>query len=262
MSHYSLYAIGFENEEELEKMMSIYNESRKVKPHIDITKEEIYENAQAFYQEKCKLIEAYEKDPEKAVAEHGERVKDLYENRNIDGYLGYYKNPEDFYKHYISYRKVDRKGNVLSMSNPEAKWDYYGVEKETTIGKIKEEFRKEREKLDTSRLEYIWNVVVNGIKPEKMDPDHFMLLWGVPSKEEMLKLYKSKEEYISFHRDTFCPSYSVLLPEGWFEPGTVGSFGLSTASAEEEYEFRKNYYKEFIEPFHDDTNVFVIDCHI
>ena len=104
--------------------------------------------------------------------------------------------------------------------------------------------------------------MVNGIKPEKMDPDHFMLLWGVPSKEEMLKLYKSKEEYISFHRDTFCPSYSVLLPEGWFEPGTVGSFGLSTASAEEEYEFRKNYYKEFIEPFHDDTNVFVIDCHI
>lgn len=39
MSHYSLIAIGFENEEDLENMMSIYDESRKVAPHIDMTKE-------------------------------------------------------------------------------------------------------------------------------------------------------------------------------------------------------------------------------
>ena len=127
---------------------------------------------------------------------------------------------------------------------------------------LKKKLEDDRRKFDPSRCEYIWDTVVNGTKPEKMDHEHFMLLWGVPSKEKMLELYKTKEEYIAFQRDMLCPSYSVLLPEGWFEPGTVGSFGTSTASADEEHIFKKDYYKNFIEPFSDDTIVYIIDCHI
>lgn len=262
MSHYSLFAIGFEDEEELEEMMSFYDENLKTIPHVYKTKEDIIQLGKKKYKERCSLIESYSSEPEKTIEEYGVYVKELYENRDKDGMFNYYKDPEDYYKWFVSGQKTDRNGNLLSNDNPNSKWDYYSVERETTIGELKKEFENARRNFDPSRYEYIWDTVVNGTKPEKMDLNHFMLLWNVPSKEKMLELYKTKEEYISFQRNMFCPSYSVLLPEGWFEPGTVVSFGMSTASADEEHIFRKDYYKNFIEPFSDDTIVYVIDCHI
>ncbi len=133
MSHYSLFAIGFEDEEELEEMMSFYDENLKTAPYVYKTKEDIIELGKKKYKEKCRLIESYSTEPEKTIEEYGIYVKELYENRDKDGMFNYYKDPEDYYKWFVSGQKTDRNGNLLSNDNPNSKWNYYSVERETTV---------------------------------------------------------------------------------------------------------------------------------
>ena len=87
---------------------------------------------------------------------------------------------------------------------------------------------------------------------------------GELTKEEYLKkLYGDKETY-ALRNSTFS-TYSILTPDGeWLEPGTMGWFGISSATANEEREWYKSYQsiiKKFAEE-NPDYVVTLVDCHI
>ena len=261
MSHYSLLAIGFNDEDELEKAMAPYDESLEVAPYISKTKEQILADGIESYKERCEIIAAYKKDPVKAVEKYGKRAKSIYEDRRKRGYPNF-KEPEKYYEWYVEGETIDENGNLLSTYNPNSKWDYYTVHETMTIGDLKKEREEQLTNFDASRFEMIWNIIVNGEKPSVTGIEIFSLLYGQPNKEEMLRIYGTKENYISHYKNNYYASYSVLTPQGWFEPGKVGWWGTSSATFDEEKEFRETYYAKFIEPYDDNAPVYRIDCHI
>ena len=83
------------------------------------------------------------------------------------------------------------------------------------------------------------------------------------TEEYLKKLYGDKETY-ALRNSTFS-TYSILTPDGeWLEPGTMGWFGISSATANEEREWYKSYQsiiKKFAEE-NPDYVVTLVDCHI
>ena len=263
MSHFSLMAINFKNEDELDNAMSLYDESREVPEYIAKTRQEILDLCIQRYNENQEIIQAYIDDPAAAVDKYGDLARRLYENRNDPTDIHNIKDPEVFYQRYVSGSTVDKDGNLLSTYNPNSKWDYYSVEEVTTIKAIKELYQRYREEFDKQqapRYSRMWDVIVEGQKPE---PDMFFMLWGAPNREYLLSTHKTKEAFLEFKKNSYAPSYAVLTTtSGWYAPGNVGWFATSSAGPQDEESFAANYYKMFVEPYDDDTPVYLIDCHI
>ena len=198
----------------------------------------------------------------KAVEKYGDRAAKIYEDRRKRQYPNF-KNPEKYYEWYVEGETVDGNGNLLTTYNPNSRWDYYTVEETMTIGDLKKEREKYLANIDSSKYEMIWEIIVNEVKPSGVTGINlFSLLYGQPNKEELLRIYGTKENYINHYKNNNCASYSVLTPQGWMEPGKVGWFGMSSATFDEEKTFRETYYAKFIEPYENNTTVFRIDCHI
>lgn len=261
MSHYSVLAIGFKDEETLENALAPYDEGLEVAPYISKTKEQILADGIESYKERCEIIKAYEENPFKAAEKYGDRAAKIYEDRHKRQYPNF-KDPEKYYEWYVEDETVDENGNLLTTYNPNSKWDYYSVEETITIGDLKKEREEYLAYFNPSRYEMVWEIIVNGAKPSVTGIEMFALLYGQPNKEEMLRIYGTKENYINHYKNNYYASYSVITPQGWFEPGKVGWFGMSSATFDEEKTFRETYYAKFIEPYDDDTPVYRIDCHI
>lgn len=234
MSHYTLLTIGIE-EYDLDSFMERYNETRKVAPYISKTKEEIYKIGK----------------------------QRLQEGRAPSGIT----TPEEFYNYYVDDSDVDEQGNLMSTYNPESRWDYYTVKETYTAKIIKEIIKKKIENYSSDTDELIWRVVVEDRKDllEGISTaDRFGLFWGIPGKEDMIQIYSDLEGYIAHEKKAVAAlSYSVMTPDGeWHEPGKVGWWGTTSASAEDESQWEENYYNKFIKDLPEDTTVMFIDCHI
>ena len=127
MSHYSVLAIGFKDEEALENAMAPYDEGLEVAPRISKTKEQILAEGIKSYKERCEIIKAYEESPFKAVEKYGDRAAKIYEDRHKRQYPNF-KDPEKYYEWYVEGETVDENGNLLTTYNPNSRWDYYTVE--------------------------------------------------------------------------------------------------------------------------------------
>lgn len=150
-----------------------------------------------------------------------------------------------------------------STYNPNSKWDYWNTEDTLTIKDLKDQREKRLSAFDRKPYDLMWDIIVEGIDhPEIKTPERFQLLYGAPDKESLLELYGDRETFIDEKKNIFAVSYCVITPEGWFEPGEVGWWGMSSASNKDEYEWEKNYYSKFIESRDDDEIVYLIDCHI
>ncbi len=81
------------------------------------------------------------------------------------------------------------------------------------------------------------------------------------SKKYLKTKYPTEEVY----KESFTKfsTYAVLTPDGeWYEPGEMGYWGISNATAEQEAEFEKSYEEKFIKTANPKWNLTIVDCHI
>lgn len=155
-------------------------------------------------------------------------------------------------------------------SNPNAKWDWFqiGGRWNNSIKakngafcnscKINEiDFTPDERDMEMNRR--FWEIVVDKEPLKEGEKEPFCFY----TEEYLKKLYGDKETY-ALRNSTFS-TYSILTPDGeWLEPGIMGWFGCSSATANEEREWYKSY-QIFIEKFAEenpDYMVTLVDCHI
>lgn len=263
MSHFSLLAIGFENEEDLEEAMAAYDENLEVAPYVKMTKEQIVEHGRTEYNERLAVVKAFTANPEKGkkkYSEWGERIYAKWDDPD-----NIYRNfePESYYKWYTEDSTVNEKGDLMSTYNPNSKWDYWNIQNTLSISDLKTAREKQLAEFERKPYDIMWDIIVEDTDhPELKGIERFQLLYGAPDKENMLALYGDRETFVEHYRNSYSASYCVITPYGWHEPGTVGWWGTSSASPEDEYNWENKYYSRFIEPMDDDETVYLIDCHI
>lgn len=81
------------------------------------------------------------------------------------------------------------------------------------------------------------------------------------SEEYLKEKFPTEKSYIDY--ETNFTTYAVLTPDGkWYEPGTMGWWGISNATAEEERDFSQKYEEEFIKNVNPEWRLTIVDCHI
>lgn len=81
------------------------------------------------------------------------------------------------------------------------------------------------------------------------------------SEEYLRKKYPTEEAYIK--RMTCFNTYAVITPNGeWHEPGTMGWWGITNTSPEQESEFQDSYEERFIKRANPEWTMTIVDCHI
>lgn len=232
MSHFSVMAVGFDSREDFEELMDAYDENRRVAPYVYQSKQEIM--SESFMKSRERLYKEAEGDPEKFYKLYIEDVED-----------------ED----------LDKDGNILSTYNPDARWDYYTVGEETTVGEI-----LKNSSVNEELCRATYKALADGD-----DADYERItgypavagLFGRPTGDEFKKLYGNSEEvYLAYCKEHSFMTYCVLTPSGWEEPGRVGWFGITSASREAEKEWQDTYTERFLKPYPAETAAYIIDCHI
>lgn len=271
MSHYSVL-VCMDESVSLECLLEKYNENRVVDKYIQYTKSELIaqerRSLQDFYD--CSYSE-FLKD-EKA---YREKFKD---NLGHLKYISetfpkiYNMSDDELFKYLVDMYEyeLDEKGNVLSIYNPDSKWDWYVVggrfsgllrrkdtEESVDFGYARElDFSPNHD--EYKRALRFWEICVDGEKPETEEEKTFAMIY---KKEYFLRKYGSKEEYAKIQSEF--TTWAVLTPNGeWYEPGQMGWFGCSSASEEEEFQFLKDYSKFIEKAIENNWYLTVVDCHI
>lgn len=173
--------------------------------------------------------------------------------------------PQAYLESTYSPSEIDEDYNILSTYNLQTKFDYYDIVETYTIKDLKKKYQEKIDNFDEELYRLIWRYKVHDDKTLEKKYSHAELihiLWGEFSKEELLKVYRTEDIYINVKKNYPMLSYCVVTPDDWHEPGEVGWFGTSNATAQSERDFAENYYNEFIAPYEDDMEVYLLDCHI
>lgn len=181
------------------------------------------------------------------------------------------------YAEYCGYCKYKQDENIPDENavfgyyfNPNAEWDWFQIGgrwnnfiktksgifcNSCKIGEI--DFAPDERDMKINRR--FWEIVVDKEPLKEGEKKPFCFY----TEEYLKKLYGDKETY-ALRNSTFS-TYSILTPDGeWLEPGTMGWFGISSATANEEREWYKSYQsiiKKFAEE-NPDYVVTLVDCHI
>lgn len=258
MSHYSVLAVGFYNVDDVKTALEKYDQTVCVEPHVLMTKQQLLEENEKDKQILIKKIKLYRSDAEAARREYGDFIGEhmpAYEAQ-----LQNYNDPEYLYKLYASEYGTDANGNVITTDNPDGKYDYYTIEETSTISKLKQQ-RDKHIKLfeDESMYRRLWSIIVDGDKAS--GAECIAMLLSPPNRSDLLSTYGDLNTYLNARRNNFYATYAVLTPDGWHEPGRVGALASSSASCADKNKFRESYFSRFIEPYPDDMQVWIIDCH-
>ena len=116
-------------------------------------------------------------------------------------------------------------------------------------------------KVNSAKVKNIrWDLIHKEIKKE-LKPYEDYLKKSFYSEEYLKRKYPTEEEYIKNFEQFY--TYAVLTPDGeWHEPGTMGWWGISNATPEQEVEFEKNYEEKFIKTANPECKLTIVDCHI
>lgn len=295
MSHFSVLVIRTKDSNELEEDMSRYDENLEVEPYIYKTKEELIEAGKARVdadqnQDEYKDLKTLSK--EDWISKHDHYPLGDYYNywkgkaTIIDKHLAGTATDDDYHDYVISPTdQVDEDGNLLTTYNPDSKWDWYSEGGrwggELAIKESSQDEYDGAERVDRAYAGDIDWAKMNSIEPEQLErykrfwkyyveeepypgtpeerKEEFRFIMGSP--EYFKNRYKTVEGYIK-SRSTWY-TFAVVDAEGnWHEPGTMGWFGCSSASDEEERDWEREFTERFIDPLPDDAELIVLDCHI
>ena len=283
MSHYAVGVLSETgSEDELEQLLEPFWEELEVEKEVEYTKEEAMQRGKE-YLEMC--LESH-KNRLKSLEEEESKTEDILkdidtEKSNIKDLEDKLKNntDEDFYNVIAEdYDEdlIDEDGNLYSTYNKNAKWDWYVVGgRWSGMLRLKERSRKDyagQLYVDSAQVkdidfEYIdpeavkkssrfWDIVVEGkeLIPGEEKPFSY-------DKDYYIRRYKTKGNFVR-EQNTFA-TYALLMEDGrWFEPGQMGWFGVSSATAEDEAQFQEEYLDILNREENQDLWFTVVDCHI
>lgn len=308
MSHFSVMVIQKEgNCRSLEDMLEKYNENAEGEAYIYKTVEELVQEGKETikrYMEDPKMIDILDGMKKKDWGEkwYGDRAgteedKKSYIDTQWRYYQEYKKDLEDskewdedsdYYDYAITCydeSEFDEDGNLLSYSNPEAKWDWWVVggrwSGQLKIKKGRRSMYEDCTEVDSAEVGDIdWEAMFS-LSPEDRQKavafwKYYVLEEPFPGTEEEKKeivgfgWYK-KEYYLDKYKtlDGYIEALSnwgtraVVDDDGqWHEVGEMGWWGMSSESPDESADWEKKFYERFIKPLNKHDVITVIDCHI
>ena len=155
---------------------------------------------------------------------------------------------------------IDECGNLYYLVNPNAKWDWYEIG-----GRWSGKLIVSGVGVDSARIKDIdWDEMrSNNIKQHKK--------WWKEFKDRekngehnfgdgRMKRFKDEDEYI--RSGVNFKTFAVLKDDEWFECGSMGWFGCSSASKDEEKDWNDKYWDRFIRDEDPETFLTIVDCHI
>ena len=296
MSHYLTLAIVRKNStSRFEDIMAPYDETLDVESYISQTKEELIKE---FADDVDRRRRSHKRALELTKEEYEEarKTEDLfyhsytvargpmpegYEELNLD-------DPEAVYALYRKqndgFGRFDDDGNLLSTYNPNSKWDWYvpggrwgnqlilknGEKADHAMaGDVDWDAMFTVTPEEAKKLGVFWDEYVLGTLPPEIaaldakgKTAYLCDKYGVSflSSEFYLEKYGTKEEYI--RRQGLWGTYAVVDEKGWNEPGAMGWFGISDATAKSQKDWDDNYRARFIDTLDPEDEVQIFDCHI
>lgn len=203
---------------------------------------------------------------------------------------------EEFAKEYHGYEK-NEDGKFGYMQNPDSRWDWYVVggrwagmlklkegkeghlEELDCLGicKSRDDDRKKMQEeniknrcVDSAKVgdvdfslddkeikahERFWEIIVEDSPLKEGEEKPFCM----SRKEYFTEKYKDKETYARL-QSTFY-THAILKDGEWIESGSMGWFGCSSETPEEEKVWEEKY-AEFLNKLPKDTMITIVDCHI
>lgn len=156
---------------------------------------------------------------------------------------------------------LDEEGNLLSTYNPNSKWDWWVIG-----GRWRNLLRLKNG--DNVDFAFVEEIDFDGILEE--DRQKRANSWaeahkdGVPQGMQKF-IYGIQTATLEEHVATASglTTFAVVTKDGeWCEKGSMGWWGVHSASSEEEKLWEESYYKNFIEPLDPKDLIVIVDCHI
>lgn len=257
MSHFSV-AVFTDEDTTVEDLLEPYWEGLEVEKYVYKTKKELIEYGKGEIRYFLKVFRRYMKDKKRFRREHKNNINYLrfvkkiplmkkWDNEKIYKFSIRYYSPED----------IGENGEVYSTYNQNSKWDWYEVG-----GRWKEMLiDKDGNKTNSALIKDIdWNAMKKE-NEQSLPPYEKYLKSSFYSKEYMKKIYPNEDEYkrkmLKFQ------TYAALMPDGeWLEPGTMGWWGISSATPEQESKFIDDYEENILKKVDKDWRLTIVDCHI
>ena len=285
MSHFTVLVIGDNPEEQLKP----YDENIEMDRYVSHTKEQLIKRkreeikiySEGYYAE-------YLKDKKKYVKECNNKNHIKYIEEEFPKRLTW--TDEECYLDEIRYcekEDIGKDGEIYSTYNPKSKWDWYQLggrwygllklKKGKTgtsgeLGLMDSCFNDDDEHTDQAKkgdidftptkeiiknLKRKWELIMEGKKPKNKEEKE-ILTWAY-KKEYYLKEYDSKEDYIK--RESEFGTFAVLKDGVWYEKGSMGWFGCSSATHNDSKKWDKSFFEKWIKNLSDETLLSVYDCH-
>ena len=237
----------------VDNMMEPFDESMEVAPYPALTPEQLKVNFNNIMQRSKDKNDKWGQAAKKAGAT---------------------KNPQAYLKWYYDDYEFNDDGFPLTTYNPNSKWDWYQIGGRwsnlitTTTGEhvnfcqLKDLVRKEElseDRKEELRREYEYYTTDDWSEELKA--------WA--NEHRIFKFYKTsyyKEKYPTYkvyeNLSVSFSTYALLNSKGeWIEPGQMGWFGLSSATATEEREFQ-NKYNAYLDAEDQENYIVIVDYHI
>lgn len=277
MSHFTV-AVITKPGQNYEDLLAPFSENIDVEPYVRSTKAELIKGVKDFIVSLKKDMEDYKKDPKEflerkntywleknnIVSSSCQERLDL-ENKSDDEVYRYIREhsgyDDDCY---------DENGNELSTYNPNSKWDWYSLGGRWGGSLLTKDGKHvdmcDLKNLDVSdnmedykNAERFWEVVIEKAPLIKGENEEDFHTWY--KDEFYTERYKTKENYAKCQSKF--TTFAVLTPDGeWHEPGTMGWFGCSSETDEDHVNWILHYKENFIDPYIDDCEIYLVDCHI
>lgn len=271
MSHFSVAVFTKDYGNSVEELLSPYDENLSF-PHYtsreDIiagVRKDIEEYERGTYAKYLENPAEYSKNASEAHIEYltkefPEKLKWSDEECYADG-VKYY-NAED----------IMEDGSVFSTYNPNSKWDWYqtGGRFSDIVplvgGGFADEASMEDVDIDAHDSDSydgafrFWKLYIDGEEP-KTQKDKDAIKYAFYTKEFYTERYDNAEDYAnSCSEFSF---YAALLPDGrWIEPGTMGWFGVSSATADDDRRWRSIRKDILRQAKENNWYITIVDCHI
>lgn len=272
MSHYAVAVFTEEGGKTVEELLNPYYEDLCV-PTIT-TKKEIIDKARKEIEEyKNGLYAEYLKDPEGYISACTNEKHIKYITEEFPEKLKW--TDEECYRDKIKYEDEEDildNGDVLSVYNPNSKWDWYVVGgRFSNIVPLKNgEFADEADMCDVD-IDYVdkvvydkmikfWEIYVDGREPES-EEEKKLVEYEFYLKDYYNERYKDAKD-LAEHRASFT-FYSALLPNYlWREAGQMGWWGMSNATTDDEIKWRKEVKDILKKAKENNWHITIVDCHI
>lgn len=262
MSHFSVLVITKDKPSEsmIDELLFPFDENRSVPLYVQATKEEMIKNKKEEILNAKKMYEEYLKNP----AESNFNVD--YYKAKFEPFVEIAENDDEvaLYLQAIEYLEEDdlnENGDRISTYNPDSKWDWYQIG-----GRFSDVLPENCIQVKD------FPVPDNTITEEKlkeMYPEEYQRYIDTLSGKELsfynIKYLKSRyPTFKSYMQYELCPTtFAVIDISGeWHEAGTMGYFGMSSATPEDEINWEEHFYDRFIKDLPKDYWLTLVDCHI